>query len=116
MHSPQQKCGLASVSLLEVTFPACASRLSCLNLQTKNKDSFSRLCERAHPSQTQLRFDGQEMQAAWEPDMGQGGPGKTSSFKQGAQRGFATGAERQVKSCSPAAAESKKETQNTVEH
>lgn len=32
MGAPQQRCGLASVSLLEVTFPGCASQLSCLTL------------------------------------------------------------------------------------
>lgn len=63
-----------------------------LNLQPKHKGSFSRLCERACLPQTQLGFGGQEMQAAWEPDVGQGDSGRTSSFKQGAWRAFALGA------------------------
>lgn len=60
-----------------------------LNLQPKHKGSFSRLCEVAWLPQTQMGCGGQEMQAAWEPDVGQGDPGRTSSFKQGARRGLA---------------------------
>lgn len=63
-----------------------------LNLQPNHKGSFSRLCERTCLPQTQLGFGGQEMQAAWEPDVGQGDSGRTSSFKQGARRAFALGA------------------------
>lgn len=64
-----------------------------LNLQPKYKGSFSRLCKRARPPQTQ-------MGVSWEPDVGQGDPGRTSSLKQGAWRGFAPGAGWQAKSCS----------------
>lgn len=71
-----------------------------LNLQPKHKDFFSRLCERARPPQTQLGFGGQEMQAAGEPDMGQGDPGRTSSFKQEVWWGFALASGWQAKSCS----------------
>lgn len=94
VHLPQFPCWRSpfqAVGLVELFNP--------LSLQTKHRGSFSRLCERARPPETQLEFGGQETWAAWEPDMEQGDPGRTLSIKQEGQKGCAPGAGWQVKSC-----------------
>lgn len=76
VHLPQFPCWMSpfqAVCLVELFNP--------LSLQTKHRGSFSRLCERACPPETQLEFGGQETWAAWEPDMEQGDPGRTLSIK-----------------------------------
>lgn len=62
-----------------------------LNLQPKHKGSFSRWCERARPPQTQLGFGGQEMMAAWEPDLGQGAPWQDLELQTRGSEGVCTG-------------------------